>query len=267
MKQPTTMDTIPLFRNKNIVLGVCGGIAAYKIVDLASKLTQAGAQVSAILTDSATKFVGPVTFAAVTGQPALTDADLWRHDQHVPHVQLGEKADMLIVAPATANTIAKLAHGQADNLLAVTALAARCPVIVVPAMDGGMWSHAATQANVALLRERGCHVLGPAQGRMASGLVGEGRMVEPGEILGFARVVLGAKGQLAGRKIDIGKAERQAGLSGGRSPHRILPRARLDRKFSTFTSNWGIENSSGQAAKSRIKKTCEFRHRIRGKFG
>ena len=194
---------IPLFHNKNIVLGVCGGIAAYKIADLASKLTQAGAQVDAILTESATKFVGPVTFAAVTGRAALTDADLWRHDQHVPHVQLGEKADLLIIAPATANTIAKLAHGQADNLLTVTALAARCPIILVPAMDGGMWSNAATQANVAILRERGFHFVGPASGRMASGLIGEGRMVEPSEILGYARVVLGAKGQLAGRKIVV----------------------------------------------------------------
>ncbi len=197
------MDIIPLLHNKNVVLGVCGGIAAYKIADLASKLTQAGVQVDVILTESATKFVGPVTFAAVTGRAALTDADLWRHDQHVPHVQLGERADLLIIAPATANTIAKLAHGQADNLLTVTALAARGPIILVPAMDGGMWSNAATQVNIATLRERGFHILGPAQGRMASGLIGEGRMVEPSDILGYARVVLGAKGQLAGRKIVV----------------------------------------------------------------
>jgi phosphopantothenoylcysteine decarboxylase/phosphopantothenate--cysteine ligase len=198
-----TMDTIPLFHNKNVVLGVCGGIAAYKVADLASKLTQAGALVDVILTESATKFVGPVAFAAVTGRAALTNDDLWRHDQHVPHVQLGEKADLLIIAPATANTLAKLAHGQADNLLTVTALAARCPIILAPAMDGGMWSNAATQANVATLRERGFYFVGPASGRMASGLIGEGRLVEPLEILGYARVVLGAKGQLAGRKIVV----------------------------------------------------------------
>jgi phosphopantothenoylcysteine decarboxylase / phosphopantothenate---cysteine ligase len=199
----TPMEHIPLLLNKNIVVGVCGGIAAYKIADLASKLTQAGALVDTILTESATKFVGPVTFAAVTGRAAMTDADLWRHDQHVPHVQLGEKADLLIIAPVTANTIAKLAHGQADNLITVTVLAARGPIILVPAMDGGMWSNAATQANVALLRERGFHILGPAQGRMASSLIGEGRMMEPLEILGYVRVVLGAKGQLAGRKIVV----------------------------------------------------------------
>ncbi len=198
-----TMDTIPLFHNKHIVLGVCGGIAAYKVAGLASQLTQAGAQVDCVLTESATKFIAPLTFAALTGRAALTDADLWRHDAHVPHVHLGEEADLLIIAPATANTLAKLAHGQADNLLTVTALAARCPVVVVPAMDGGMWSNAATQANVTMLRERGFHFIGPATGRMASGLSGEGRMVEPAEILGYARSVLGAKGQLAGRKIVV----------------------------------------------------------------
>ncbi len=198
-----TMDTIPLLHHKKIVLGVCGGISAYKIADLASKLTQAGAQVDGVLTESATKFITPLTFAAVTGRAALTDADLWRHDQHVPHVQLGEAANLLIIAPATANTLAKLAHGQADNLLTVTALAARCPIVLVPAMDGGMWANAATQANVAILRKRGYRLLGPVTGRMASGLSGEGRMVEPAEILGYARMVLGEKGQLAGRKIVV----------------------------------------------------------------
>ncbi|HZY42701.1 MAG TPA: bifunctional phosphopantothenoylcysteine decarboxylase/phosphopantothenate--cysteine ligase CoaBC [Anaerolineae bacterium] len=197
------MTNIPLLQNKHIVLGVCGSIAAYKVADLASKLTQAGAQVDCVLTESATKFIGPVTFAAVTGRAALTDADLWRHDAHVPHVQLGESADLMIIAPATANTIAKLAHGQADNLLTVTALAARGPIILVPAMDGGMWSNAATQANVAILRERGFQICGPALGRMASGLIGEGRMVETPEILGFARVVLGERGSLAGKKIVV----------------------------------------------------------------
>lgn len=197
------MDPIPLFHNKHIVLGVSGGIAAYKVADLASKLTQAGALVDVVITESATKFVGPVTFAAVTGRAVQLDADLWRHDQHVPHVQLGEKADLMIIAPATANTLAKLAHGQADNMLSVVALAARCPIILVPAMDGGMWSNAATQANVMTLRERGFHVCGPAMGRMASGLIGEGRMVETPDILGFARVVSGKRGPFSGKKIVV----------------------------------------------------------------
>jgi phosphopantothenoylcysteine decarboxylase / phosphopantothenate---cysteine ligase len=198
-----TMDTISLLQNKKIVLGICGGIASFKIADLASKLTQAGAQVDCVLTESATKFVAPLTFASVTSRPTLTDADLWRADLHVPHVALGESADLLVIAPATANTIAKLAHGQADNLLTVTALAARCPIVVVPAMDGGMWSNAATQENIATLKSRGVQVLGPATGRMASGLIGEGRMVEASEIFGFVRVILGANGKLIGRKIVV----------------------------------------------------------------
>jgi len=197
------MEAIPLLQNKHIVLGVCGGIAAYKVADLASKLTQAGAQVDCVLTDSAMKFVAPLTFAAVTGRPALTDADLWRHDLHVPHVALGESADLIIIAPATANTIAKLVHGQADNLLTVTALAARGPIVLVPAMDGAMWSNEATQSNVAALRQRGFRILGPATGRMASGLIGEGRMVESSDMLGFIRVVLGENGALAGKKIVV----------------------------------------------------------------
>jgi phosphopantothenoylcysteine decarboxylase / phosphopantothenate---cysteine ligase len=166
-------------------------------------LTQAGAQIDCVLTESATKFVTPLTFASVTGRPALIDADLWRADLHVPHVSLGESADLLIIAPATANTIAKLAHGQADNLLTVTALAARCPIVVVPAMDGAMWTNSATQENIATLKSRGFHVLGPAAGRMASGLIGEGRMVEASEIFGFIRVLLGANGKLSGRKIVV----------------------------------------------------------------
>ena len=149
-----TMDAILPLKDKHIVLGICGGIAAFQIADLASKLTQAGAKVDCVLTESAAKFVAPLTFATVTGRPALTDADLWRHDLHVPHVTLGESANLLIIVPATANTIAKLAHGQADNLLTVTALAARCPIVIVPAMDGAMWSNAATQANVETLRAR-----------------------------------------------------------------------------------------------------------------
>ena len=135
--------------------------------------------------EAATKFVGPVTFAAVTGRSALTDADLWRHDQHVPHVQLGEKADLLIIAPATANTIAKLAHGQADNLLSVTALAARSPIILVPAMDGGMWSNAATQANIATLRERGFHIVGEYSGLPAAPSLADVRPIARAVIDGY----------------------------------------------------------------------------------
>ena len=186
-----------------IVLGVTGSIACYKAADLASKLSQAGATVDTILTGAATKFVSPITFASVTGRGAYTDGDLWGDRAHVLHIGLGRDADLLIVAPITANSLAKLAHGSADDLLSVTALAARCPVLVAPAMDGGMFTHPATQANLQILRERGVHVIGPESGHLASGLVAAGRMSEPAAILGMARYLLSRGGPLAGRRVVV----------------------------------------------------------------
>ncbi len=195
------MEPIPLFRGKRLLLGVTGSIAAYKAADLASQLTQAGAEVDVILTDASTKFVTPLTFQSVTGRTAHTD--LWGSDAHIVHVGLAEAADLLVIAPATADFIAKLAHGLADDLLSVTALAARCPVLLAPAMDAGMFTHPATQANLKPLIERGAKIIGPAEGRMASGLVGPGRMVEPSEILGEIRLALSRTGPLAGRKVVV----------------------------------------------------------------
>ncbi len=188
---------------KHILLAVTGSIAAYKAADLASKLTQAGAQVDVLLTPGAEKFVTPLTFQSLTGRKAYTDADLWGGQAHVLHVGLGHSADLLVIAPATANTIAKLAHGVADNLVAITALAARCPILVAPAMDVGMYEHPATQENVRILMERGVYFAGPAEGRMASGLVGRGRFTEPAELFGHIRLLLGRSGKLAGRKVVV----------------------------------------------------------------
>jgi len=200
------METIPLLKEKKIVLGVTGGIAAYKACSLASHLTQGGAEVDVVMTESATRFVAPLTFEALTGRPAYTS--MWRTSgeglpTHIAHVGLAHAADLLVIAPATANTMAKLAQGLADNLLSTLALAARCPLLLAPAMDVGMWAHPATQANVALLRERGAAFAGPARGRMASGLEGEGRLVEPDEILGHVRRVLGRGGPLAGQEVVV----------------------------------------------------------------
>jgi phosphopantothenoylcysteine decarboxylase/phosphopantothenate--cysteine ligase len=195
------MNPIPIFHNKHILLGVTGSIAAYKAVDLASRLTQAGATVTTLLTEAAARFVTPLTFRSVTGQRALTD--LWGEEAHVVHVDLAEHAQLFIIAPATANTIAKLAHGVADNLLTVTALAARCPIVLAPAMDGGLYSNPATQTNLKALVERGFTIVGPASGRMASGLVGKGRLVEPLEIFGQARLRLARSGPLTGRHIVV----------------------------------------------------------------
>ncbi len=196
------MKSITLLKDKRILLGVTGSIACYKAADLASKLTQAGALVDVILTESAQKFVLPLTFRSVTGRPCTTS--MWDLDEHVRHVGLGEQADLFIIAPATANTIAKLAGGLADNLLTLTALAARCPLLAAPAMDGGMYAHPATQANAQTLRDRGVHIIGPAEGRMASGLLGRGRMVEPPQLLAHIRQVLGRQtGVLAGKKVVV----------------------------------------------------------------
>jgi phosphopantothenoylcysteine decarboxylase/phosphopantothenate--cysteine ligase len=189
--------------NKRILLGVTGSIAAYKATDLASKLTQAGAQVDAILTGAAEKFVTPLTFQSVTGRRAYTDADLWGNEAHVLHVGLGHTADLLVIAPCTANTIAKLAHGQADSLLTVTALAAACPLMIAPAMDGGMYEHGATQENLDTLRKRGAHILEPVEGHLASGLTGKGRLPETPELIGHIRFILGRGGLLADRKVIV----------------------------------------------------------------
>lgn len=193
-----------ILSDKHILLGVTGSIAGYKAADLASKLAQSGAKVDVLMTEAGEKFVTPLTFQSVTGRRAFTDKDLWGHEAHVLHVSFGKTADLLVIAPCTADTIAKLANGIADNLLTVTALAATCPLVIAPAMDGGMFNHPATQENLAKLQERGAIIIGPAEGHLASGLVGTGRMVEPVEILGQIRMALGRRhGKLAGKKVVV----------------------------------------------------------------
>ena len=192
-----------IFSGKHIILGVTGSIAAYKAADLASKLTQLGAQVDVIFTSGAEKFITPLTFQSVTGRKAFNDTDLWGGEAHILHVGLGHRADLLVIAPCTANTLAKLAHGLADNLLTVTALAMSGAILVAPAMDAGMYENPATQENVRNLQERGVLFAGPAEGRMASGLSGTGRMLEPAEILGHIRLALARGEKLAGKHIVV----------------------------------------------------------------
>lgn len=192
-----------IFTSKHILLGVTGSIAAYKTADLASKLTQAGVQVDVMLTPAAEKFISPLTFQSVTGRKAFTDVDLWGGEAHVLHVGLGQSADLLVIAPCTANTLGKLAHGMADNLLTITALAMRSSILIAPAMDAGMFENPATQVNIEILRGRGIHFAGPDEGHMASGLSGRGRMVEPVELMGHIRMTLGMGGKLSGKKIVV----------------------------------------------------------------
>src|SRR5512138_317219 len=207
-----------VLQGKRIVLGITGSIAAFKAAELASQLTQKGVLVDVILTPAAEKFITPLTLQSVTGRHAFTEADLWGGEAHVLHVGLGHSADLLAIAPCTANTIASLAHGQANNLLTITALAARCPLLIAPAMDGGMLDHPATQANLDTLLRRGAYIAGPAEGHLASGLLGKGRLLEPSELIGHIRLVLGRKGRLAGRKVVISAGGTQEPLD----PVRVL---------------------------------------------
>jgi phosphopantothenoylcysteine decarboxylase/phosphopantothenate--cysteine ligase len=188
---------------KHVTLGVTGSIACYKAVDLASKLTQAGALVDVVLTDAAREFLTPLTFAAITHRPVYTTLFEGGSALGINHVALAERSDVIVVAPATANTIAKIAHGLADDPLTTAILATRAPVIVAPAMDANMFDNAATQENVATLVRRGMTIVGPAEGRLASGLVGKGRLVETQELIDTIMVVLGRSGDLAGRKIVV----------------------------------------------------------------
>ncbi len=192
-----------VLNGKHVLLGVTGSIAAFKAADLASKLTQLGAQVDVILTPAAEKFVTPLTFQSVTGRRAYTDADLWGGEAHILHIGLSHSAELLVIAPCTANTISKLAYGSADNLLTITALACTCPILIAPAMDGGMFDADVTQDNLRILTKRDATIAGPAEGHFASGLVGKGRLLEPAELVGYIRLVLGRNGRLADKKVLI----------------------------------------------------------------
>lgn len=187
----------------SITLGVSGSIACYKAVDLASKLTQAGALVDVILTKEAAQFITLLTFRSITHRAVTSDVFDPQSELSVNHVALAERSHAVIVAPATAHTIAKIAHGLADDALTATILATQAPLIVAPAMDAHMYDNAATQQNIATLRSRGCVIAGPAQGRLASGLMGMGRLLETPDLLGCIRQTLARKGDLAVRKVVV----------------------------------------------------------------
>ncbi|MDQ3154425.1 MAG: phosphopantothenoylcysteine decarboxylase, partial [Actinomycetota bacterium] len=173
---------------RRIVLGVAGGIAAYKACEVLRRFTEAGHQVRVVPTEAALRFVGAATFEALSGQPVRTD--VFTDVVEVPHVRLGQTAELVVVAPATADLLARAAHGRADDLLTGTLLTARCPVLFVPAMHTEMWEHPATVANVALLRSRGAVVVEPATGRLTGADTGPGRLPEPSEIVELAELLL-----------------------------------------------------------------------------
>ena len=190
-------------RNKRIVLGVTGSIASYKAADLASKLVQSGALVDTVLTKSATEFVSELTFKSLTHREVYTNLYSTDSSLSINHVALAESADLIIVAPATANTIAKIANGISDDVLTTTILATTAPIIIAPAMDANMFDNPATEANVSTLIARGIFIAGPAEGRLASGLVGRGRMIEPFDIISAANMLLGKDGDFSGKKIVV----------------------------------------------------------------
>ena len=197
------MSTIPLLRDKHIVIGVTGGISAYKVADLCSQLVRAGAGVDVIMTAAATKFVGPITFQALTHRPVVTEMFSLLQETEIGHVTLGKRADLMIIAPATANTLAKLAHGLSDNMLTTTALACRGSILLAPAMETGMWENPATRTNLDILQTRGMHLVGPVEGRLASGAAGVGRMTEPDIIFDASRWLLSRQGPLTGSRVVI----------------------------------------------------------------
>ncbi len=191
-----------ILSGKRILLGVCGSIAAFKAVALASQLTQAEADVTTILTKDAARFVTPLSFSSVTQRPAYLD--LFTPDPgRILHIALAEEADLLAVVPATAHTLGRLAQGLSDDLLTCTYLSTQAPVLVAPAMDGGMFTNPATQANLTALRARGVHVAEPLEGRLASGLVAQGRLPEVDTLLAEMRTVLGKSGPLAGKTVVV----------------------------------------------------------------
>ncbi len=189
-----------LLAGRRVLFGVTGGIAAYKSAQVARLLTAAGADVRVVMTASAVRFVGEDTFAALTGNPV--HSSLWEEPGTILHVRLARESDLAIVAPATANVIAKLAHGLADDLLTSTLLEATCPIVIAPAMHTGMWEHPATRGNVAMLRERGVRIVGPVAGPLAAGDEGPGRLADPEDIVAAAGIALGG-GDLAGRTIVV----------------------------------------------------------------
>ena len=197
------MSSADAIAGKRVVLGVSGSIASYKAADIASKLMQAGALVDVVLTRSAQEFITPLTFRSLTHRLVITDLFDANSEDPLEHVEIARQADAIVIAPATANVMAKLAHGLADDALSTIVLATEAPVLIAPAMEHHMWANTATQANVAALKERGFEFAGPNEGRLASGAVGSGRLVETADILEALGGILSANQDLAGRHIVV----------------------------------------------------------------
>ncbi|MFI6923735.1 bifunctional phosphopantothenoylcysteine decarboxylase/phosphopantothenate--cysteine ligase CoaBC [Nonomuraea spiralis] len=253
-----------------VVLGVSGGIAAYKACELLRLFTESGHEVRVVPTREVLRFVGEPTWAALSGNPVT--ADVWDDVHEVPHVRIGQRADLVVVAPATANTLAKAAHGLADDLLTNTLLTARCPVVFAPAMHTEMWQHPATRANVATLRERGAVVIDPAVGRLTGADTGPGRLPDPAEIFRVClRVLRGRPRDLAGHKIVISAGgtreaidpvrfigNRSSGLQGYALARTAVARG---AEVTLVAANVSLPDPAG-AAVVRVGSTAELREAV-----
>lgn len=192
-----------MLSGKRIVMGVTGGIAAYKACEVVSRLKKLHAQVDVLMTENATRLVAPLTFETLSGRPVCVDTFARSESWDVKHISLAQKADVLLVAPATANLMAKLAHGVADDMLTTTLLATKAPVLLAPAMNTGMWTNPATEENLRILLSRGVRVIGPESGFLACGDTGAGRMSEPEAIVNAVTALLAPSGALAGKKVLV----------------------------------------------------------------
>lgn len=201
-----------MLKNKTVLLGVTGGIAAYKAAALASALVKLQANVEVVMTENATKFVTPLTFEQLTGRRVMVDTFDRNFSHQVEHISLAERTDLVIIAPATANVCAKLAHGLADDMLTTTVLACKCPKLVAPAMNTNMYENPITQDNLATLRRYGFHVIEPASGRLACGAVGKGKMPEPEDLVQHILHHIGMEHDLAGKKVLITAGPTQEAL-------------------------------------------------------
>jgi phosphopantothenoylcysteine decarboxylase/phosphopantothenate--cysteine ligase len=250
---------------RSIILGVTGSIAVYKAVDLTSKLTQAGALVDVIMTPAATKFVSPITFQSVSGRRVYWDMGSTQRSSE-PHVALARRAHLLVIAPATATMIARLALGLAEEMVSLTALSTRAPLVVCPAMDSQMFEHAATQEHLELLRKRGVKIIGPDEGRLASGQIGRGRLSEVEFIIGGIRHVLGANGDLAGKKVVVSAGGTHEPIdpvrfvgnkSSGKMGYAVAEAAR-DRGATVTLISGPASLADPVAAKSSVQRAAEM---------
>jgi len=260
-----------MIANKTVVLGITGSIAAYKAADIASKLTQAGAKVEVIMTGSATRFIAPLTLRSITGRPVVTDMFDLTSEYSVEHVALAEAADVVAIVPATANIIARLAAGIADDMLACTVLATEAPVIIAPAMNVNMFQNPITQANLAKLKARGFIVVDPACGRLASGKIGLGRLAEVEEIIATIKQVAGRNGDLAGKHIVVTAGGTQEPIDpvrhiGNRSSGKMgyaLAEAARDRgaEVSLITAPVSLAEPAGMAV-TRVTTTAQMKEAV-----